>query len=352
MNRIIANEKLDSCLFNNEGCSCEDCNKSVVYPYSLGAITEFCRSYFNNHQITFITNPDCNINCRHCFCPSAFPKLRNKPNNFISKEIIDKTFDIIGGRRVVVSILGGEVMLYPEVCKYIADKAHERGLTFRLITNGFFGNDEKLLKYVLEEIKPEITTISVDEYHQEFIPINIIKNLISTLYGYSEILIESCMDVKNENFNYDGDSRKIEIAKQLNLEQKKIFYLVDAIKKDGNAIINDLGYEKLQCTPGHCSNCGIVVGFTGKISLKCEFNSRPINDCKIWNTNIFDNKFDFDKMLDHVKTKRYWMNEFILNETQGMINSMKYIITPEHEQDYQDNWLGSNKPKSYEFYSM
>jgi organic radical activating enzyme len=324
----LATEELDKLLYNGElACHCEECEREgIEYPYKLGYITEFVRSYINNHQVTFITNADCNINCRHCFCTSAFP---GRPSGFISKEIVDKTFNIIDNRKILISILGGEVMLYPEGCKYIADKAHERGLTFRLITNGFFGNDDEKVDYVLNEIKPEIITISVDEYHQEFISIEIIQNLIDKLYGKTEILLESCIDLNIPDFNFNREPKKHEIAKQLNLKNKKIFYLIDKIKKDGNARINNLGYEKFRCEPGHCSTCGFVVSFNGAIAPKCEFNSRPIeDDCKFWTRNILKDDYNLDEFFKFVNNKRFWINDTLANEISLLLYSDKYKVLP------------------------
>jgi organic radical activating enzyme len=322
MNNFTTPEK-DELLYNENSCHCPECEANgIQYPYEFGPVTEFAQSYLNNHQVTFITNANCNINCRHCFCPAAFPG--QKPG-FISKEIIDKTFDIIDNRKILISILGGEVMLYPEECKYIADKAHERGLTFRLITNGYFGNDDKMIDYFLNEIKPEITTISFDEYHQEFIPEKTIKNLINKIYGKTEIIIESCIDLDIPDFNFDREPRKLEIAQKLDLERKKIFYLIDKIKKDGNARTNNLGYEKLSCKPGHCSACGFVVSFTGPIAIKCEFNSRPIHeDCRSWSRNILKDDYNLDEFFKFVQTKRHWINPDISNEIELLLYADKY----------------------------
>ena len=296
----------DKYLYGEPMCPCPDCNYDIwYYPYKLGPVTEFTRSYLNNKQVTFLTNADCNINCAHCFCPAAFP---GRPNKFISEEIVNKTFEIIGDTKVVVSILGGEVMLYPEGCKMIADKAHEKGHSFRLITNGYFGNDQKMINYLINEIKPEMVTISVDKYHQEFIDIEIIKNLIKELYGKTEIIIEHCIDIQEEGFNFDRTTPMLELERTLGLEKKKIFYLIDKIKKDGNARDNNLGYEKLKCQNGHCSSCGIVVTFEGRISIKCEFNSRPIHeDCKKWTKNILTDDYDFKALRRFLKTKRWWV---------------------------------------------
>jgi organic radical activating enzyme len=322
---ITATPEQDAQLYEPSNCGCYECQtKMWLYPYELGAATRFARSYINNHQLTFITNADCNINCRHCFCPSAFP---GQPEGFISKEIIDKGFDLIKNYKMVVSILGGEVMLYPENCKYIADKAHEYGHDFRLITNGFFGDDDKLVNFVLDEIKPEILTISVDEFHQEFIPIETIKALIDKCYGKTEIVLESCMNVPdNVDFIFDRQPRITELEETLGLQKKKIFYLVDAIVKDGNAIDNDLGFTKDKCKPGHCSACGIVISPHGNISIKCEFNSRPIlPECKAWVRNILTDDFNFEDLLKFINTKRYWMDDKVLSELDSINHSDKYL---------------------------
>jgi organic radical activating enzyme len=319
---ITTTKKQDSLLYHD----CHECHDHsyIIYPYELSYVTEFARSYVNNHQVTFITNANCNINCRHCFCPAAFPG--QKPG-FISKEIVDKTFDIIGDRKILISILGGEVMLYPDGCKYIADKAHERGLTFRIITNGFFGNDDKMVDFLINQIKPEITTISFDEYHQEFIPEETIKNLINKIYGKTEVIIESCINIQNSDFKFNAEPVKIEIAKKLDLENKKIFYMIDPIKKDGNARTNDLGYEKLVCEVGHCSACGFVVSFTGAIAIKCEFNSRPIHkDCKLWSRNILTDDYNLEDFFSFLDTKRYWINDLVITEISALLHPDKYSL--------------------------
>jgi organic radical activating enzyme len=322
--------------FHENNCQCMECrNRKIEYPFPLGPVTEFCRSYANNHQVTFITNYNCNINCRHCFCSA--PSFGDRNRGFVSKEIIDKTYEIIGDRKFLVSILGGEVSLYPENCKYIADEAHKRGLSFRFITNGWFGADDEKIDYLINEIKPEIITISVDEYHQEFIPIETIKHLIDRIYGKMEILIESCCDIKESDdhgtdFKWDKEPIKLKIAKSLGIENKKIFYLIDAIKKDGNARENNLGYEKFQCKEGYCSTCGFVVTLDGNISPKCEFNSRPINQCKVdWYRKIMTDPFDLDEFFAYFGPKRYWLDENILTEIDGLLNPERWILVNDRD---------------------
>jgi organic radical activating enzyme len=327
MNQYEEFEEIVDSVWINPACNCDDCRrKTVKYPFKLGPVTKFGRSYYDNHQVTFITNYNCNINCRHCFCSS--PDFGDRNRGFISNEIVQKTFDIIGDRDFVVSVLGGEVSLYPEKCKYIADEAHKRGLVFRYITNGWFGADDKAIDYMLNEIKPEIVTISVDEYHQEFIPIETIKHLIDRIYTKTEIIIESCVDVKEEGFTFDKMPRMLEISEKLNIKNKKIFYLIDAIKKDGNARLNNLGYEKLKCQDGFCSTCGFVVTLDGNISPKCEFNSRPILDCKRdWYRRIMTDPFDLDEFFAYFGPKKLWIGEAMLpKETDALIFSDRWVF--------------------------
>jgi organic radical activating enzyme len=321
---ITATKEQDELLYNPEtSCHCMECQTNgMEYPYEFGPVTTFTRTYLNNKQVTFITNSNCNINCRHCFCPS----VPEQSKDFISKEIVNKTMDIIKGNgQFVISILGGEVMLYPEGCKYIADKSHEEGHIFRLITNGFFGKDQKMIDYLIDEIKPEILVISCDEYHQEFIPIETVKNLIDKCYGKTEIVLEACLDIKDISHGFNRNPKKLELAKKLDLKQKKIFYLVDAIVNDGNAIKNNLGYTKTTCKPGYCSACGLVVVYSGRINVKCEFNSRPILDeCKAWIRNVLTDNFDYKEFIKFISTKRMWMDPELASEISLLLYSDKY----------------------------
>jgi len=120
----------------------------------------------------------CNAACRMC----CFECNMNREETLQEQEvfnIIDQAKEIDGISRIGFS--GGEVMLYPEVLLSCLDKAKKSGMETSITSNGFWGKDSVNCLRVLNSFKNvdlNSLTISIDQYHLEFVSIECITNII------------------------------------------------------------------------------------------------------------------------------------------------------------------------------
>lgn len=118
----------------------------------------------NKKNIFFVVTTSCNLEC--AMCSYSYGRSKSEP---ISKEVIDiamSQIDLLPNKEdLYLCLYGGEPMLEPEVCVYIAEKAHSIGTKVSIFTNGFWGSNDKLVSIVRDKIKPDYIMLSVDEYH-------------------------------------------------------------------------------------------------------------------------------------------------------------------------------------------
>ncbi len=125
----------------------------------------------NLNRIEFVVSNACTGKCKHC--SQGEHKSSEKIDGFLAADAVRK----IAEKYAINSVMtfGGEPLLCPEtVCK-IHKAAREMNIPKRqLITNGFFSKDFDKIKLVVKSlIESGINEIllSVDAFHQEFIPL-------------------------------------------------------------------------------------------------------------------------------------------------------------------------------------
>lgn len=127
-------------------------------------------------RVEFIITSDCTGKCKHC----------SNGEHPYTGVAIDKDSAIEALRSLVaeykinsVMTFGGEPLLYPECVCEIHRTADELGISHRqLITNGFFSKDSKRIKdvaYMVSQSRVNDVLLSVDAFHQESIPCDIVK---------------------------------------------------------------------------------------------------------------------------------------------------------------------------------
>jgi hypothetical protein len=78
-----------------------------------------------------------------------------------------------------ISITGGEPFLFPEMVKKIIVYASEKGFHTECITNCFWASSKEIAIETLQEFKYaglEVINISTDDFHQEYLPFEYVKN--------------------------------------------------------------------------------------------------------------------------------------------------------------------------------
>ncbi|HAA26076.1 MAG TPA: radical SAM protein [Ruminiclostridium sp.] len=126
-----------------------------------------------------ITNYKCSSKCRHCSYSSS-PKW---PDNYMTPFIADEIFSILKSLGChSVHIGGGEPLLKPDKIMDVLIAARRNKTSIEYIeTNASWYTDEESAKAVLKELKSHgvhTLLISIDPYHNEYIPFWKVKALI------------------------------------------------------------------------------------------------------------------------------------------------------------------------------
>jgi organic radical activating enzyme len=267
-------------------------------------INSFDKAHEKMKRCALFITPNCNISCKHCFIKKEY----EKSNIIISKNLIDYSLSLIDND-YVMTILGGEPFLYPKELKYICKKAREKNIITRIATNGFFGNDDDKIYYILNEIQPDIISISLDEYHQEFIPEETIKNLINKIWNKIPTLLECCVYSPNSFLSENEISKiKEDYTNKLNLSNKEIFWYFLPLRKIGNAENISKDVVSL-CNHGFCSAVGYFIDYNGKLSLKCEelFSPTQKEECKNF-LNLNLNLENINLITERIKKISFFKN--------------------------------------------
>ena len=138
--------------------------------------------FINLNRIEFVVTDACSGRCKHC--------SNGERNNTSGSVDADAAITVIrqaAERFSIESVMtfGGEPLLHPETVYKIHDIAHRCGIPKRqLITNGFFSKDEveinEVAKSLCDSGVNEIL-LSVDVFHQEFIPIEPVMQFADAL---------------------------------------------------------------------------------------------------------------------------------------------------------------------------
>ncbi len=128
--------------------------------FDFNDLADLAMNDYNRLTFEIIITKKCNSNCPHCF-------MEGSQDGVITKDIIDIALEKCKKLKDDnwIELFGGEPMLEPELCAYTSQKAHELGLKVSLYTNGYWGNSQKLMEYVCNEIKPDFILMSIDDFH-------------------------------------------------------------------------------------------------------------------------------------------------------------------------------------------
>ena len=136
----------------------------------------------NLNKIEFVVTNACTGSCKHCSegthenCGERIdPTLAAEAVRKIAREYDIKT----------VMAFGGEPLLYPDATLAIISAARDAGVPKRqVITNGFFTADEGKIRDMataLSRCGVNDLLLSVDAFHQETIPLDVVKRFAKAL---------------------------------------------------------------------------------------------------------------------------------------------------------------------------
>jgi len=170
--------------------------------------------YLVPKRIEFLVTYLCNGYCRHCYAP----KLTVGYPQHIDESLAVKIVDEVGHQYEVESVMtfGGEPMLFPEIVYSIHEKASNLGIPSReLITNGYWSREVEEIEDTagnLAECGVNSIYFSVDAFHQEHIPINIVRDSIESSIeaGIEDVALNPCWLVSEDDDNqYNRETRRI-----------------------------------------------------------------------------------------------------------------------------------------------
>jgi hypothetical protein len=248
--------------------------------------TNIVTHFISGKHIIFFISRNCNFRCAHCIQGSK--EAIN--NEILSTETIDRVFAQIWDSSFLISICGGETLLYPELVKYICQKAREKHITTLISSNGFYWNDKNLLNYIKNEIMPNYLRLSIDTFHQKFVSIDNLKKIIQffnqsqlKIFGGS-ILNFECETGEIENFNSLG--LIYEIMSCVN------FGAAEHLKKRERLPTNYI----VKCECG-----GITIDPKGDLFVECEME---IDGCHLG--SIYDSDCNLRNLFDKFKGNLPW----------------------------------------------
>ena len=133
--------------------------------------------YFENlNKIEFVVTYACTGRCKHCSEGD-----HKNADVCIDSHIAANTVKRVTSEYSIETVMtfGGEPLLYADTVFEIMQSAYESNVPHRqIITNGFFTKDSDIIARVatrLAECGVNVLLISVDAFHQETIPLEILK---------------------------------------------------------------------------------------------------------------------------------------------------------------------------------
>jgi MoaA/NifB/PqqE/SkfB family radical SAM enzyme len=170
-------------------------------------------------RIEFVVTYLCNSRCSHC---QIAEEKRNTLPSHVDKDMAVDIIRKISRMHVPKSVMtfGGEPLLYPETVYAIHEEAKRAGIPVRdVITNGFWSTKTEEIKQIAQSLARSgvnEVAVSVDCFHQEFVPLRIVEIAAKALVdaGIPRVRWNPCWVVSKDDAN-KYNRRTKEILKRL-----------------------------------------------------------------------------------------------------------------------------------------
>lgn len=129
-------------------------------------------------SITFAVTYNCTARCRHCCC-----RCSPREDGVIALKDV-KRYLRESGSIELAKFTGGEPMLYPELVAAGVEEAAKLGIATRMVTNGFWGEDEGQARRCAQQLKEAglgAVLITHDAFHAEFVPTQAVRGAVRAL---------------------------------------------------------------------------------------------------------------------------------------------------------------------------
>jgi radical SAM protein with 4Fe4S-binding SPASM domain len=114
------------------------------------------RKYLGPHCAVWELTLACNLNCIHCGSSAG----RKRENELSLEESLKLCEDLKSIGCLGIALMGGEPFLHPHWYT-IAQRVKDLDMALSIITNGWLGKDEKIIKKLVD-LSPECVTVSLD----------------------------------------------------------------------------------------------------------------------------------------------------------------------------------------------
>lgn len=175
--------------------------------------------YLNINRLEFILTQRCTGRCAHC---SAGAMVKHPQGTHVPQEAAVRAVRELADMYDMQSVMsfGGEPLIYPEVTCAIHRAAADCGIPKRqLITNGFFSRDPVRIREVAQNLADAGVNdllISVDGFHQETIPLEVVRCFVEAVKAADvEKIRFSPAWVVNEAFECGENTRTREVLARL-----------------------------------------------------------------------------------------------------------------------------------------
>jgi MoaA/NifB/PqqE/SkfB family radical SAM enzyme len=157
----------------------------------------------------------CNIKCSHCWF-SCGPEKTEKISKTQAEDYIKQALDL-GAQWV--SFTGGEPFLEFELLVDLISFSYKLGLKTEVVTNCFWANSKSAAQDKISHLKEaglDVLNLSIDDFHQQHIPINNTKNCYEA--AIEEKLKVVIMNVISSNCKLNAENIK-QFLKDKNIQE-------------------------------------------------------------------------------------------------------------------------------------
>ena len=154
-------------------------------------------------NFTFSLTDRCSASCDIC-CFSCSPSRKNVLDKEVIKNYINQMAEIQSGtdETKTVSFTGGEAFVCYDTLKECMAYAKNLGLNSSVVTNGFWAKDESKTRKIFQELTNAGLTgmaLSADIYHQKYVPIQCIKNILRVSKEFNVKIQIRIMKLKDDD---------------------------------------------------------------------------------------------------------------------------------------------------------
>lgn len=294
--------------------------------------------YLVMNRIEFAVTYLCNGGCKHCYSIQGKERFPEHIKKSVAVEIVRK----VGKRYKPGSIMtfGGEPLLFPEIVCAIHKEAFNVGIPLReVITNGYWSRDTEKIKEIakdLVESRVNSIIISVDAFHQEHVPLDIVRKTTEACLeaGIEDISWNPCW-VLSEDADNQYNQKTKSILKEL--EDLSIRNSGgNVMEPDGLALVNLKEFLPLK-RKIPAAKCGDMPYTDPLDSIKC-ICVEPDGKITICKDFYIGNasKTDIISLIEnYYPLKIPEMKAIIENGMQGLVNWAKTKgVEPEQEGYY------------------